>query len=879
MRRRAAFSLLLFLAAGGLSCAADEGTARLVNIATRAAVGGTAGTPIPGFVLSGPGAKPIVIRAIGPTLGGFGVSGVLADPRLSLIRDAATSATNDNWNAADAAVMTAAGGFALTAGSKDAALVANLDAGTYSAPVTATDGGSGIALVEVYDGAAGSGPSIVNASTRAFVGTGTSVLIPGFVIGGTGTLRLLVRAVGPTLGTFGVPDAVGDPTITLFRGPTALATNDNWSTAANAVEVATAAAAVGAFTLPAGSRDAALLVTLSPGSYSAVISGVGNTTGTALVELYVVPPTPAPTGFAVVEVTRAPTAPNYADNVFVTAKGQPDPGGTVTGLRLSYTVGTSAGATPVTLAMRDDGLDGDGAAGDGVFGAAIPVQAAGTTVSYTVAATNSVGATASSATGSYVVASTLWDFKISDVTPNLGFTAPEFLGIPTDRGVTLNLETNQAVEAYVEYGSASGAYSGRTSIASYSAGSPFEVKIQAAEGQPALQANRRYFYRVRYRAPGEAVFRARGERSFQTARPRGTPFTFTITADPHLDEVTSQPLFTLAMRNIRADNSDFHVDLGDIFMTDKMPTILPGLTVNYGLIEFRAVTLRNNFAEFCHSVPFMFTLGNHEAEYRYVYEADRSAAKDNNLASWDITARKRYFAIPVPDGAFYTGSAETRLVFGKNELLENYYAWEWGDALFVVLDPYNNTLSNPNANPADNWRWSLGKAQYDWLKSALQTSRAKYKFLFMHHLVGGIESARGGVEVAHRYEWGGKNADDTEGFAAKRPGWDMPIHQLLVANKVSAVFHGHDHFYGYQQLDGIVYQECPQPGTANFSTASAGDGKYVRGTILPNSGHLRVTVSPENTKVEYVRAALPTQETATLKNRTISHTYSIAPAN
>jgi len=314
-------------------------------------------------------------------------------------------------------------------------------------------------------------------------------------------------------------------------------------------------------------------------------------------------------------------------------------------------------------------------------------------------------------------------------------------------------------------------------------------------------------------------------------------------------------------------------------MTDKMPTILPGLTVNYGLIEFRAVTLRNNFAEFCHSVPFMFTLGNHEAEYRYVYDADRSAAKDNNLASWDIIARKRYFAIPVPDGAFYTGSAETRFVFGKDELLENYYAWEWGDALFVVLDPYNNTLSNPNANPADNWRWSLGKAQYDWLKTTLQSSRAKYKFLFMHHLVGGIESARGGVEVAHRYEWGGKNADDTEGFAAKRPGWDMPIHQLLVANKVSAVFHGHDHFYGYQQLDGIVYQECPQPGTANFSTASAGDGKYVQGTILPNSGHLRVTVSPENTKVEYVRAALPTQETATLKNRTISHTYTMAPAN
>ena len=102
---------------------------------------------------------------------------------------------------------------------------------------------------------------------------------------------------------------------------------------------------------------------------------------------------------------------------------------------------------------------------------------------------------------------------------------------------------------------------------------------------------------------------------------------------------------------------------------------------------------------------------------------------------------------------------------------------------------------------------------------------------------------------------------------------------ILVANKVSALFHGHDHFYGYQTLDGVVYQECPQPGTGNFSTGSQTDGEYKAGVILPNSGHLRVTVSPANTKVEYVRAALPTQETATLKNRTISHTYTIAPAN
>ncbi len=866
----------LALASAGLACA-QGANAYLANISTRAAVGGVAGTPIPGFALDGPGTKPVLVRAVGPTLAGFGVSGVLADPRLAVMSGSTTLATNENWSAADAATMRNSGAFALADASRDAALVLPLGAGSYTAPVTAADNGTGVALVEIYDAASGSGPRIVNASTRAFVGTGAAILIPGFVISGTGSLRLLVRAIGPTLSQFGVADALADPTITVFAGQSAIASNDNWSASANATEIASAAAAFGAFALANGSRDAALVLTLPPGSYTAQVGGVGSTTGTALVELYVLPAAPVVAGLAVTEVTASPVAPNYADKVFVTARAQPETGSTIAALNLNYTLG--AAATPTTLPMLDDGAHGDGRAGDGVFGAAIPLQPPGTAVGYRVVATSGSGATTSSASASYVVSATLWDARMSDTGAPLGFTAPEFLGIPTDRSVALNLEANTAVELYVEYGPASGAYTAQTPAVTYPAGAPIELKIEAGAGAAPLSGNRRYFYRVRYRAPGEAAFRARGERSFMTARPRGVPFTFTITADPHLDEVTSQALFTLAMKNIATDNPDFHVDLGDIFMSDKMATILPGLPVNYGLIEFRALTLRNNFAEFGHSVPFMFTLGNHEAEYRYVYDADRSAAKDQNVASWNLLARKNYFPTPVSDGAFYTASAETRLVAGRSELLENYYAWEWGDALFVVLDPFNNTLANPNANPADNWRWSLGRTQYDWLKAALQNSRAKYKFLFLHHLVGGIESARGGVEAAHRYEWGGKNADETDGFAAKRPGWDMPIHALLVANKVSAVFHGHDHFYGYQQLDGIVYQECPQPGTANFSTASANDGRYTQGTILPNSGHLRVTVSPENTKVEYVRAALPNQETATLRNRTISHSYTMAPAN
>ena len=852
--------------------AAEPPSARLVNIATRVAVGGTAGTPIPGFVLAGTGTKQVLVRAVGPTLSGFGVGGVLADPRLSLVSGTTTLASNDNWLAVDAASMIGSGAFALTAASRDAALVATLAPGAFTAPVTATDGGSGIALLEVYDASASRASYLVNASTRAFVGTGDNVLIPGFVINGTGSLRLLIRAVGPTLANFGVTSVLGDPTITLYRGSVALAANDNWSSATNAAEISAAATSFGAFALPNGSRDAALVTTLPAGSYSAVVSGVGNTTGTALVELYSEEPARAPVpntpGFAISAVTTGPSVPTYLDAVIVTAQVQAPPGARVAQVRLTYIAAAPSALPPVTLTMADDGLHGDGAAGDGVFGAAIPVQAAGATVSFTIAATDNNGGSATTASAAYLVGSTLTDAL---------FTSPEFLGIPTPQSVTLNMEAATEVQLYVEYGTVSGSYTGQTPVVTYPAGAPLELKIQSADPQAPFQANRRYFYRVRYRAPGEAVFKSRGERSFQTPRPKGQVFTFTITADPHLDEVTNPTLFVQAMRNIRADNPDFHVDLGDIFMSDKLATIIPGIRVNYGLIEWRAVTLRNLFAEFCHSVPFYYTLGNHEGEYGYVFAADNTATKDNNVASWNLRARKLYYPTPVPD-AFYTGSNETKVILGKTELLENYYAWEWGEALFVVLDPYNNTMSNPNS-PADNWSWSLGKPQYDWLKQTLQTSRARYKFVFLHNLVGGIASGRGGIETAHRYEWGGKNVDETEGFAAKRPGWDMPIHPLLRANKVSVVFHGHDHFYAYQQLDGVVYQECPQPGTPNFTTGSQKDGAYTLGTILPNSGHLRLTVSPENTKVEYVRAALPTQETATLHNRDVAHTYTIAPAN
>lgn len=270
-----------------------SGTARLINIATRAQVGGAAGTPIAGFVISGTGNKSVLTRAVGPGLTAFGVTGALADPSIALVSGTVTTASNDNWLAADAATFTSVGAFALTAGSRDAALVSTLTPGSYTTPVGANNG-TGITLLEVYDADSAASPTarLVNASTRAFVGTGESVLIPGFVISGSGTVRLLIRAAGPALAAFGVTGALADPQISLFSSlsPTALATNDNWSSATNAGAIAAAAASAGAFTFSSGSRDAALLVDLSAGSYTATVSGVGATTGTALVELYAVNP-------------------------------------------------------------------------------------------------------------------------------------------------------------------------------------------------------------------------------------------------------------------------------------------------------------------------------------------------------------------------------------------------------------------------------------------------------------------------------------------------------------------------------------------------------------------------------------------------------------
>lgn len=269
---------------------------QLANIATRAHAGGTSNL-VAGFVVEGPAQLPYLVRAIGPGLAKVGLSGFMADPLLDLYSGRVLLQRNDDWPLNDESslfslVDTAAGvgAFPLDPGSNDAAIVRPLPPGSFTAHVNSVNGGTGVALVEVYDASGGSRSGrILNLSTRAQVGTGQNVLIAGLVVGGTGSMRLLLRGIGPGLAQFDVPGVLARPRMEVFRGATSLGFNAGWTADGLKGDLAAAAASVAAFPLLESSADSAMLLEASPGEYTIQISGIGATTGEAMVEVYVLP--------------------------------------------------------------------------------------------------------------------------------------------------------------------------------------------------------------------------------------------------------------------------------------------------------------------------------------------------------------------------------------------------------------------------------------------------------------------------------------------------------------------------------------------------------------------------------------------------------------
>jgi hypothetical protein len=281
--------------------AADAGW--LADISCRSAVGAGENALIIGYTAGGQGTsgpEPLLIRAAGPALAQFGVSGSLPDPELQIYGSNEVVASDSGWagNPQIAATAAMVGAFSWESSSSlDSALYESLAPGPFTAVISGASGDTGVALGEVYDATPAvsrvpATPRLINLSGRAQVGTGANVLIAGFVIAGVTSETVLIRGSGPALTQFGISGALTDPLLQLYQSngdgtSTLLGTNAGWN---GDPQVAATAASVGAFPwgTPA-SADSALLVTLPPGAYTAQISGAIGDTGVSLVEIYEVP--------------------------------------------------------------------------------------------------------------------------------------------------------------------------------------------------------------------------------------------------------------------------------------------------------------------------------------------------------------------------------------------------------------------------------------------------------------------------------------------------------------------------------------------------------------------------------------------------------------
>ncbi len=419
------------------------------------------------------------------------------------------------------------------------------------------------------------------------------------------------------------------------------------------------------------------------------------------------------------------------------------------------------------------------------------------------------------------------------------------LGRPTDTSITASVMFRNVSEYYLEYGTQSGIYTANTATYTSVADVPDEIDLRN------LTPDTRYYYRMRYRLVGAPSFSSTNEFNFTTQRPPGSRYCFTIETDEHLyDKKGILSMYNVTLANQAKDKPDFMFSLGDIFGDDHTATTISDYELDTLHRYYRPI-----LGQICHSIPFFIGLGNHEGEKKYWFTRPAPA---RNMGVPATIARKKYYPNPFPN-TFYTGN--TTAEGNGMGLPENYYAFTWGDALYVVLDVYRDNTITTDAEKPQNWNWTLGLTQYLWLKNTLQNSHAKFKFVFCHHTRAEL---RGGALTAIQNEWGGySSATGLVGgnyqFDVERPaaqGWTKPIHQLFRDYGVNIFFQGHDHTFAHEVLDSITYQSLPMPSDSTYNIWQANASAYLT-DVYGGTGHVRVTVTPGYTKVDYVQAYLP----------------------
>ena len=463
------------------------------------------------------------------------------------------------------------------------------------------------------------------------------------------------------------------------------------------------------------------------------------------------------------------------------------------------------------------------------------------------------------------------------------------LGRPTDTSIVVHVLAEEGTEVSVEYGEAPERLSQSTASTAASADGTAAVAITE------LAPDRRYYYRVTYMDTDGN--RAGDEHSFRTQRSKGATFSFGVQGDSHPERRRSMyhpDLYARTMRLVADAQPDLYFMLGDDFsISPQVPDFFQGdrslLTQKF--VDDIYINQRRFLGLMANSTALFPVNGNHE-------EARRSLLGTvlHDVAIFAGRARNRLFPVPTPD-EFYSGNPEPVPGLG---LLGDYFAFEWGDALFVSLDPYwhstrvtegigggnGGMAAGMGSNPpwseiVDEWRaltrptgnlWdaTIGDAQYEWFKATLEESDAEHKFVFTHHILG---TGRGGIERATKYEWGGYTDDGEWEFDTQRPNWELPIHQLMVENGVTIFFQAHDHIFAHQELDGVVYQSVPNPADDTYTARNR--NAYLSGGVLDNSGHLNVTVSPENVRVDYVRSYLPEHEVGSRRHGDVNYSYTV----
>ncbi len=407
-------------------------------------------------------------------------------------------------------------------------------------------------------------------------------------------------------------------------------------------------------------------------------------------------------------------------------------------------------------------------------------------------------------------------------------------GRPAERSVVLSVRTATDMEGSITWRPAADGAPKTTATQRFPAGAPVEIALDG------LAPDTAYTAQFVGRSAPDAAPESPDPVVFHTQRAAGSPFVFTVQADSHLDVATQPALYERTAKNVALSAPDFHIDLGDTFMVDKRRDDFRASLPQYAAQRWYLSLTR---------APVLLVLGNHDGETGW-----RDTGSADDMPHWSNAQRKRNFPNPEP-GGIYTGNAARDPL---NGLLQNWYGFEWGDAQFLVLDPFWSTQDR-KGREGDGWSWTLGEAQYRWLERSLAGSRAKYRFVFLHHLVGGLgKEARGGSEAALLWEWGGRSAaGGPDEFAARRPGWTAPIHELLRRAGPAVVFHGHDHFYARQELDGVVYQMVPQPGhPGGDAKRMAAEYGYAQGDFLPSPGFIRVRVAADAAVVEYLGSSL-----------------------